>query len=46
MDAYRHGDGFVIHLDLPGVAPGSIDLTVERNTMTITGGAALAARRR
>jgi HSP20 family protein len=36
MDAYRHGDGFVIHLDLPGVDPASINLTVERNAMTIT----------
>ena len=36
MDAYRHGDKFVIHLDLPGVDPASIDLTVERNAMTIT----------
>src|SRR3954467_13038791 len=35
MDAYRHGDSFVIHLDMPGAAPGSIDLTVERNAMTI-----------
>ncbi len=36
MDAYRHGDNFVIQLDLPGVDPASIDLTVERNAMTIT----------
>ena len=36
MDAYRHGDSFVINLDLPGVDPASIDLTVERNAMTIT----------
>jgi HSP20 family protein len=36
MDAYRHGDNFVIHLDLPGVDPASIDLTVERSAMTIT----------
>jgi HSP20 family protein len=35
MDAYRHGDSFVIHLDLPGVDPTSIDLTVERNELTI-----------
>ena len=35
MDAYRHGDSFVIHLDLPGVDPGSIDLTVERNSLTV-----------
>jgi HSP20 family protein len=36
MDAYRHGDSFVVHLDLPGVDPASIDLTVERNAMTIS----------
>jgi HSP20 family protein len=36
MDAYRHGDSFVIHLDLPGVDPASIDITVERNAMTVT----------
>src|SRR4051794_23032260 len=36
MDAYRHGESFVIHLDMPGVDPGSIDLTVERNAMTIS----------
>ena len=36
LDAYRHGDSFVIQFDLPGVDPGSIDLTVERNAMTIS----------
>jgi HSP20 family protein len=36
MDAYRHGDNFVVHLDLPGVDADSIDLTVERNALTIT----------
>ena len=36
MDAYRHGDSIVVHLDLPGVDPASIDLTVERNAMTIS----------
>jgi HSP20 family protein len=36
MDAYRHGDSFVINLDLPGVDPSSIDLTVERNSLTIS----------
>jgi HSP20 family protein len=35
MDAYRDGDSFYIHLDLPGVDPGSIDLTVERNVLSI-----------
>jgi HSP20 family protein len=36
MDAYRHGDRFVINLDLPGVDSASIDVTVERNAMTIS----------
>src|SRR5690242_7966345 len=36
MDAYRHGDSFVIKLDLPGVDPSSIDLTVERNALAIS----------
>jgi HSP20 family protein len=36
MDAYRHEDTFVVSLDLPGVDPASIDLTVERNALTIT----------
>jgi len=36
MDAYRHDDSFVVNLDLPGVEPGSIDLTVERNSLTVS----------
>jgi HSP20 family protein len=35
MDAYRHGDQFVVHFDLPGVDPSSIDLDVERNVLTV-----------
>jgi len=35
MDAYRQGDSFYIHLDLPGIAPDSIDLTVEQNVLTV-----------
>jgi HSP20 family protein len=35
MDAYRKGDDFVVALDLPGVDPSSIDLTVERNVLTV-----------
>lgn len=31
MDAYRRGDEFVVSFDLPGMAPGTIDLTVEQN---------------
>ncbi len=36
MDAYRQGDRFVVQLDLPGVDPASIDLTVEKNVLTVT----------
>ena len=36
MDAYREGDHFVVHFDLPGVEPGSIDLTVEKNVLTVS----------
>jgi HSP20 family protein len=35
MDAYRRGDQFVIDLDLPGVDPDAIELTVEQNVLTI-----------
>jgi len=36
MDAYRRGDDFFVHLDLPGVDPGSIDITVEGANITIS----------
>jgi HSP20 family protein len=35
MDAYRDGGQFVVHFDLPGVDPSSIDLNVERNVLTV-----------
>ena len=35
MDAVRKGDHVEIHFDLPGVRPDSIDLTVERNVLTV-----------
>lgn len=35
MDAYRQGDHFVVHIDLPGVEPSSIDMTVEKNVLTV-----------
>jgi len=35
MDAYKHGDTFVIQFDLPGVDPSSINLEVERNMFTV-----------
>ncbi len=36
MDAYRHGEQFVVHFDLPGVEASSIDLTVEKNVLTVS----------
>jgi HSP20 family protein len=36
MDAYRQDGQFVVHFDLPGVDPSSIDLNVERNVLTVT----------
>ncbi|MDH6450480.1 MULTISPECIES: Hsp20/alpha crystallin family protein [unclassified Streptomyces] len=35
MDAYRSGDDFVVHFDLPGVDPETIDLDVERNVLNV-----------
>jgi HSP20 family protein len=35
MDAYRKGDSFYIHFDLPGINAESIDLTVEQNVLTV-----------
>jgi HSP20 family protein len=35
MDAYRKGDTFYVHFDLPGVSAESIDLTVEQNVLTV-----------
>lgn len=36
MDAYRDGDRLVVHFDLPGVDPSQVDLSVERNVLTVT----------
>lgn len=35
MDAYRHGDHFLLQFDLPGVETSSIDLTVDNNTLVV-----------
>ena len=35
MDAYRRGDRVVVHFDLPGVDPDSIELTVDDNVLTV-----------
>lgn len=35
IDAYRCGEQFVVHFDLPGVSPDAIELEVERNVLTV-----------
>ena len=35
MDAFRRGEQFIVQLDLPGVEPAAIDLTVEQNVLTV-----------
>jgi HSP20 family protein len=35
MDVYRSGDHYVLHFDLPGIDPSSVDLSVEDNTLTV-----------
>lgn len=35
IDAFRKGDEFVVQFDLPGVAAESIELTVERNVLSV-----------
>jgi HSP20 family protein len=36
MDSYRHGNEVILDLDLPGMDPDAIDLTVERDVLTIS----------
>ena len=35
LDVYRKGEKFIVRVDLPGIDPSSLDLTVERNVLTI-----------
>jgi HSP20 family protein len=35
MDVYRSNEQFIVRFDLPGVDPSSIDLTVEKNVLTV-----------
>ncbi|WP_406727354.1 Hsp20/alpha crystallin family protein [Streptomyces sp. GD-15H] len=35
MDAYRAGDDFIVHFDLPGIDPETIELAVERNVLDV-----------
>ena len=46
MDAYRQEDSFLLRLDLPGVKPESIELTVEDGVLTISAERPLRSRPR
>jgi HSP20 family protein len=35
MDAYRDGDHYVLNADLPGIDPGSVDVDVDGQLLTI-----------
>lgn len=35
VDLFREGDRYVLHADLPGVDPGSIDVDVDGNQLSI-----------
>lgn len=36
IDAYRQGETFYVHLDVPGIDPASVELTVEKNVLTVS----------
>ena len=36
MDAYRKGSNFLVHFDVPGIDPNTIELTVEKNVLTVS----------
>jgi HSP20 family protein len=42
MDAYRHGDQVVVQFDLPGVDRDSIELSVEKDVVTVRAERAVA----
>ena len=35
VDAYGRGNELKVHLDLPGADPGSIELTIENDVLTV-----------
>jgi len=43
MDLYRDGDTYVLNADLPGVDPGSVDVDVDGQLLTIRAERTLAA---
>jgi HSP20 family protein len=36
MDAYRRDGHLVVHFDMPGMEPATIDLSVEKNIVTVS----------
>jgi HSP20 family protein len=36
LDAYRRGENVWVHIDLPGVAADSLDISVERGVLTVS----------
>ena len=36
MDLYRSGDHYVLHADLPGVDPDSVDVSIDGGVLTVT----------
>ena len=37
VDIYEHDDRFQLYMDLPGVDPASVDITLEDGVLTVTG---------
>jgi HSP20 family protein len=35
LDAWRDGDTFIVEMDLPGIAPESLDVNVEQDMLTV-----------
>ncbi|PXA68390.1 heat-shock protein Hsp20 [Cryobacterium arcticum] len=42
MDLYRAGDVYVLNADMPGIDPGSVDIDVDGQLLTIRGERTLA----
>jgi HSP20 family protein len=37
VDVYRRDEEFIVEVDVPGIDPSSLDVTVERNVLSISG---------
>jgi HSP20 family protein len=37
VDVYRRGDEFIVEVDVPGMDPSTLEVTVERNMLSISG---------